>query len=207
MGTSLVSILGTGCLLTAVFAAPPQANDLSAVQTYRFGDWVMTVTPWSADSTNVVANPAADIVIQPAVFAEESSVPLDVPNDVAVSPPLPLDDASLPPAAAEPVPCTASLSPAVAHAGRYAEIYASIPFSRTEYDINPSYRHDATMELLLGQPRPRPPVQQTSVNVDVSSGGGWGWPYYRTPYGYGWPRFHSNFYPSGISGTRVFVSE
>jgi hypothetical protein len=36
----------------------------------------------------------------------------------------------------------------------YTTIYNSIPFSRSEYDANPSYRHDATMELLLGQLRP-----------------------------------------------------
>jgi hypothetical protein len=36
----------------------------------------------------------------------------------------------------------------------YADIYRSIPFSRAEYDADPSYRHDATMELLTGNPRP-----------------------------------------------------
>jgi hypothetical protein len=44
----------------------------------------------------------------------------------------------------------------------YSEIYASIPFNRSDYDRNPSYRHDATMELLLGQLRPTvvaPPAQ------------------------------------------------
>jgi hypothetical protein len=36
----------------------------------------------------------------------------------------------------------------------YAEVYRSIPYSRTEYVANPSYRHDATMEVLFGQLRP-----------------------------------------------------
>ena len=36
----------------------------------------------------------------------------------------------------------------------YEEVYRSIPFSRTEYLANPSYRHDATMEILFGQLRP-----------------------------------------------------
>jgi len=36
----------------------------------------------------------------------------------------------------------------------YQRIYASIPFSRAEFEANPSYRHDATMEILFGKLRP-----------------------------------------------------
>lgn len=36
----------------------------------------------------------------------------------------------------------------------YALIYDSIPFLRSEYIANPSYRHEATMEILFGQLRP-----------------------------------------------------
>lgn len=36
----------------------------------------------------------------------------------------------------------------------YMEIYASIPFIRTEYLANPGYRHEATMEIMFGQLRP-----------------------------------------------------
>ena len=36
----------------------------------------------------------------------------------------------------------------------YREIYASIPFSRAEYDANPAYRHQATMEIMLGHLHP-----------------------------------------------------
>lgn len=36
----------------------------------------------------------------------------------------------------------------------YALVYASIPFLRSEYVANPSYRHEATMEILFGQLRP-----------------------------------------------------
>ncbi|QDU78566.1 hypothetical protein Pla110_02700 [Polystyrenella longa] len=34
----------------------------------------------------------------------------------------------------------------------YTEIYKSIPFNRAEYLANPSYRHEATMSILLKQP-------------------------------------------------------
>jgi hypothetical protein len=36
----------------------------------------------------------------------------------------------------------------------YAEAYAQIPFSRSEYEANPGYRHDAAMELMFGTMRP-----------------------------------------------------
>jgi len=36
----------------------------------------------------------------------------------------------------------------------YREIYNSIPFRRAEYDANPAYRHQATLEIMLGQLHP-----------------------------------------------------
>lgn len=36
----------------------------------------------------------------------------------------------------------------------YEKIYASIPFRRSEYLANPSYRHDTTVEIMFGQMRP-----------------------------------------------------
>lgn len=36
----------------------------------------------------------------------------------------------------------------------YEQAYNAIPFNRTEYDANPSYRQDAAMELLFDQMRP-----------------------------------------------------
>lgn len=43
----------------------------------------------------------------------------------------------------------------------YSQVYNSIPYSRTEYLANPSYRHDTTVELLAGQLRPTV-IQRTS---------------------------------------------
>jgi hypothetical protein len=43
----------------------------------------------------------------------------------------------------------------------YDDVYRSIPYSLTEYLANPSYRHDATMEVLFGALRP------TTVHRDV----------------------------------------
>jgi|GEM_PF-1651157 len=41
----------------------------------------------------------------------------------------------------------------------YSRIYNSIPFNRVEYDANPNYRHDSTMELLTGNARHQTIVQ------------------------------------------------
>ncbi len=44
--------------------------------------------------------------------------------------------------------------PQPVHRPGYWEVYSSIPFLRSEYRANPSYRHDATLELLFGKMRP-----------------------------------------------------
>lgn len=52
----------------------------------------------------------------------------------------------------------------------YAQVYNSIPFSRAAFDDNPSYRHDATMEILTGQLRPGTQRIEVKVDSDVSTG-------------------------------------
>lgn len=42
----------------------------------------------------------------------------------------------------------------------YAEALASIPFNREEYEANPSYRHDAALEMMFGAMRPTMVVKQ-----------------------------------------------
>lgn len=42
----------------------------------------------------------------------------------------------------------------------YLAAYNAIPFSRAEYEANPSYRHDSAMELLFGTMRPTTVVKQ-----------------------------------------------
>ncbi len=49
---------------------------------------------------------------------------------------------------------TAVIDPAA-----YSRIYNSIPFNRAEYDVNPNYRHDSTMEILTGNARHQTIVQ------------------------------------------------
>jgi hypothetical protein len=55
----------------------------------------------------------------------------------------------------------------------YREIYNSIPFSRAEYNANPAYRHQATMEIMLGLLHPlivappAPPCQESTRDITV----------------------------------------
>lgn len=50
--------------------------------------------------------------------------------------------------------CPPASSPVRIHPGDYSYVYNSIPFLRSEYIANPSYRHEATMEILFGKLRP-----------------------------------------------------
>lgn len=99
--------------------------------------WVMEITP---ASRAVVGLPAAEVPAAP--------LPADaVPADAATASP--------------------SAAPARAVDPReYARIYRTIPFNRAEYNVNPSYRHDATMEILTGNPRHQTIVEHTNVRPE-----------------------------------------
>ena len=51
----------------------------------------------------------------------------------------------------------------------YAEVYNSIPFRRSEYLANRNYRHEATIEILLGQVRPKTVVNVTAPSTTCCS--------------------------------------
>lgn len=59
----------------------------------------------------------------------------------------------------------------------YREAYDAIPFSRSEYNANPSYRHEAAMELMFGQLRPMTTVKYVPVSAPPQMS-------YVTPYRY-----------------------
>lgn len=61
-------------------------------------------------------------------------------------------------------PCHSGYCPQDYRVHDYRRIYESIPFNRAEYNVNPSYRHDSTMELLTGNAR-----HQTIVRHDRST--------------------------------------
>jgi hypothetical protein len=53
--------------------------------------------------------------------------------------------------------------PTIVDRDAYSRIYRSIPFNRAEYNANPSYRHDSTMEMLTGNPRHQTIVKHTTT--------------------------------------------
>ena len=112
-----------------------------------------------AGSPASAARPVADADWQIAIVPEQTAGDVDaslVPP--APEPALALQEPS--PAPAEPTSGGITITPAelaspVEVNGRtYEGVYESIPFNHTEYMANPSYRHEATMEILLGQLRP-----------------------------------------------------
>jgi hypothetical protein len=115
---------------------------------------------------NVRIVPAQQVSMQQSVPAPE---PAPAPEDVlpsAESAPSPAVTATpLAPTTGQSAPRlpliiprarTEPLKPEVyvSQAALYRDIYFSLPFIRAEYDVNPTYRHDTTMELLFNQMRP-----------------------------------------------------
>lgn len=137
------------------------------------GVWVMHLQPVGA--TNEAPDAPMPVPTAPVDMPEATDVP--APADMpVVTPAKPKTvTAAKPVTAKKPVPpapasAVKTTAPIVESFGmsiipqgrevagdvarRYREIYGSIPFNRAEYVANPSYRHDATMALLTGQPLP-----------------------------------------------------
>ncbi|MCA9113624.1 MAG: hypothetical protein KDA79_00960 [Planctomycetaceae bacterium] len=94
--------------------------------------------------------PSSTIVITP-----RQKYPPHAPYAVAVSPAGHVASAAgLEPACSCEVPGSCPQCRPQIRAADYRRAYEAIPFSRAEYEANPSYRHEAAMELLFGQLRP-----------------------------------------------------
>ncbi len=68
---------------------------------------------------------------------------------------------------AKPSPALPNIIPSAVRLPRYSDVYRTIPFSRAEYDADPAYRHNATMELLLNQLRPEGTRVEPHIHVTV----------------------------------------
>lgn len=130
-------------------AAPP-AN-VAVAPPANNGEWKILIRPefykvndpWEYVRTGQVSwsTPAAP----PAPQGTSSAA---VAGDVV---PPPMAGAHAPVAAASGMPCGPS---------GYKAAYAAVPFSRAEYEANPSYRQEAAMELLFGTLRPTTIMKQ-----------------------------------------------
>ena len=115
------------------------------------GTWAMEIAPRPAFASQESA--AGDRPILLAAYQEDTEDEGAVPQPIEPAPgPADPPQASEQNEAAEPLP-TVSAAPAVDPAAYWC-VYRTIPFLRTEYLANPSYRHEATMEFLFGQLRP-----------------------------------------------------
>jgi hypothetical protein len=202
----LASSTSLGCglsLYLAFWTTEPQAAEAPPPKTYHFPGWTMVIQPGptAAKPTAVLNRPATETVSTtdrpplPAVRLASYSTQLPMPPTPEITV---VDRApALPDSPPEgTVPCTTIPATRVRD---YRAIYDAIPFSRAEYDANPSYRHDATMEFLFGQLRPTL-IQRgnTTVSVQHLDDGGLDW----SPYVYygrsGW------YAPYPAPGYRVF---
>jgi hypothetical protein len=68
----------------------------------------------------------------------------------------------------------------------YYDVYKSIPFIRAEYNANPSYLHDTTVEFLFGKMRPTV-IQRGTTVVHDSYPAGYGVPWVYGGLGYAYP--------------------
>lgn len=138
----------------------------------------------STEKQPAVAQDLADAIAQ----APEPSATEAVERDEAV-----LSESELP--TIVPNESLASL-PTHVDARNYKRIYRTIPFIRSEYEANPSYRHEATMEILFGQLRPqvnvKQPVSLSHLSRTVAP----------VPSRY-LPQFRS-FYSTGLYGNGLF---
>lgn len=186
--------LGCGmsiCLM--LFTADASAIDaeLPPPVRYEFATGTVIVQPGrpseSANREALVADPKRIVEPRPQIqltnFVQLPPPPLpmdpklvEVPVDAAL---VSQNENGQPAAEAKPAPSSTPMTSAdvAARAQLYRETYNSIPFSRAEFDANPSYRHDATMEFLFGQMRPTVINRQARTSIDVRMPA--------MPYGYG----------------------
>lgn len=110
----------------------------------------------------------------PAPAAEPDSLPAILPGESALCDPQP-----------QVMPPEGEVDPRYL-SQMYLEIYKSIPFIRAEYEANPSYLHDTTVEFLFGKMRPTVIHRGTTHVVQHSVGAGVPWAYGGP--GYDYPR-------------------
>ena len=127
-GRSLIAAVVCGLLSVSGQAAEPKLPKLPADK-----NWKIEIIPGPAIGSPT--NPKFEQAMKQALAAKAETSP--APANAVV----PADaEAAMP----------AGITPA-----SYIEVYNSIPFRRSEYAANPNYRHEATIELLLGQIRPK----------------------------------------------------
>ena len=164
-GTSLIPT-ASGQELTPLPVPGPAANQDS----FADDNWVMDIRP------------AAKVLSQQQVTIPGDSVAVGDPV-VAGEPIATLDDQH------------EGCGRLHASAADYTRVYAAIPFNRAEYNVNPSYRHDSTMEILTGNARHQTIVRHNTTSaLTVAPRGA---AFARNPYGFRNPNGYGDPYSYG----------
>lgn len=138
------------CLACVVTCSLTSATVVAEDETVSFGIEIVPLAPLPQKALPQYEEEA--VVAQAEAEAEAEPAPEADPNLPVITP-----------------------QPSDADGSDYWTVYQSIPFLRSEYNANPSYRHEGTIELILKQVKP---VYKT-INVTPSGGA-----YYGSPYSY-----------------------
>lgn len=125
------------------------AASVAAAACSLTGEHVQAETFQAGDDWNIEISPGSYGVTLQENIANSANSPSIMPADHTVRP---ITDAS--------VPVGTRFSGA-----DYRRIYESIPFNRTEFKSNPSYRHDSTMEIITGNARHQTILRHSTVPV------------------------------------------
>ncbi|MDB5387922.1 MAG: hypothetical protein JWM11_3568 [Planctomycetaceae bacterium] len=124
------------------------------------------VTPASYQAPAPEAVPVPESEAPAPAPADVKPAPIPVKNDVKpepqkpIGPELPSAPGASPATQVDPAARSVDMVPGIGPANMsYAEAYAAVPFSRTEYEANPTYRPQAALELMFHTLRPTTMVQ------------------------------------------------
>ncbi|MGD9853704.1 MAG: hypothetical protein AB7U20_02015, partial [Planctomycetaceae bacterium] len=179
-------------------------------------EWTITIAPERTSSIPFEIASAAPIGDTPLTTAVATPQPESIhlvsaavaqadgaaPAAVAETPAVPVESV-------EHGVAIVSYPSSVPEAAAYERVYNAIPFNRTEYLANPSYRHETAMELLTGNqrqivvnrtytPKLHGPTERSPLFLYNRYGGyygggmGYGGP---SPYGFGYPFNYTPGYP------------
>lgn len=151
---------GTAFSLAALAASPVMAQDRSE-KVFEFDGWKVTIAPAGVQSG--LAGGQGPVIQPASAQASDPSVQI-IPAVFSQPQPAEASPAKAPAAALKDGPVSTAPRDPVLMAQQYREIYNALPFLRSQYDANPTYRHDTTMELLFGQMRPMT-IHRTTIDV------------------------------------------
>ena len=167
-GLACAAAVGSSLIAQGFAAGADTVNKNTVFKTPEGNDWVISIKPAGRTAQaepRTVAVPAPADVVPAAAVAQQVQPPEPPLEPVPVDlPPVPVMTTGRPAAAATTAHGVTIVPSSQAQlevfGRRYADAYRSIPFNRAEYNANPSYRHEAAMELLFGQMRPTTIVKQ-----------------------------------------------